>query len=45
LSGEVDYITFVPNGEQTLDVNLGKTAEMLKDFDRIAIITHSLLIR
>ena len=32
LGDEVDYITFVPNGEPTLDVNFGKTAEMLKDF-------------
>jgi len=44
LNSEVDYITFVPNGEPTLDVNLGKTAEMLKDFGRVAIITNSSLI-
>ncbi len=42
--GEVDYITFVPNGEPTLDANLGKTAEMLKDFGKVAIITNSSLI-
>jgi wyosine [tRNA(Phe)-imidazoG37] synthetase (radical SAM superfamily) len=44
LKSEVDYITFVPNGEPTLDVNLGKTAEMLRDFGRVAIITNSSLI-
>ena len=44
LGDEVDYITFVPNGEPTLDVNLGKTAEMLRDFGRVAIITNSSLI-
>ena len=43
-NSEIDYITFVPNGEPTLDVNLGKTAEMLKDLGRVAIITNSSLI-
>ncbi len=42
--GKVDYITFVPNGEPTLDVNLGRTAEMLKDLGKVAIITNSSLI-
>ncbi len=40
-----DYITFVPDGEPTLDVNLGKMADMLKGMGyRIAILTNSSLI-
>lgn len=42
---EMDYITFVPDGEPTLDVNLGKEARMLKDFGiPLAILTNSSLI-
>ncbi len=42
---EIDYLTFVPDGEPTLDLNLGKEAEMLKDIGiKIAIITNSSLI-
>ncbi len=42
---EIDYLTFVPDGEPTLDLNLGKEAEMLGDIGiRIAIITNSSLI-
>ena len=45
LEEDVDYITFVPDGEPTLDKNLGKTAEMLKDYGYpIAILTNSSLI-
>lgn len=29
-SERIDYITFVPDGEPTLDINLGKEAELLK---------------
>lgn len=45
-SGErIDYITFVPDGEPTLDINLGKEAEMLRDFGiKLAILTNSSLI-
>ena len=41
---KIDYITFVPNGEPTLDINLGKTAKLLKKFGKVAIITNSSLI-
>jgi len=42
----IDYITFVPDGEPTLDINLGKTARMLKKITDIplAILTNSSLI-
>ncbi|MBI9100288.1 MAG: radical SAM protein [Spirochaetaceae bacterium] len=41
----IDYITFVPNGEPTLDVNLGPTIDMLKPLGiKIAIITNGFLI-
>ncbi|MEM3238054.1 MAG: radical SAM protein [Thermoplasmata archaeon] len=41
----IDYLTFVPDGEPTLDINLGKEAVMLKKLDiPIAIITNSSLI-
>ena len=45
-SGEkIDYLTFVPDGEPTLDVNLGKTIDRLKSFGiKIAVITNSSLI-
>ncbi|MCD6502892.1 MAG: radical SAM protein [Thermoplasmata archaeon] len=42
---KIDYITFVPDGEPTLDINLRKEAELLKDLDiPIAIITNSSLM-
>ncbi len=42
---EIDYLTFVPDGEPTLDSNLGEEAEMLRDIGmKIAIITNSSLI-
>ena len=41
----VDYLTFVPDGEPTLDMNLGKEIELLRNLDiRIAVITNSSLI-
>jgi wyosine [tRNA(Phe)-imidazoG37] synthetase (radical SAM superfamily) len=41
----VDYLTFVPEGEATLDVNLGKEIELLKSLGlKIAIITNGALI-
>jgi wyosine [tRNA(Phe)-imidazoG37] synthetase (radical SAM superfamily) len=45
-SGEkIDYLTFVPDGEPTLDINLGKTIERLKSFGlKIAVITNSSLM-
>ena len=45
-SGEnIDYITFVPDGEPTLDSNLGKTIDRLKSFGiKIAVITNASLL-
>ena len=45
-SGEsIDYLTFVPDGEPTLDVNLGPEIELLKPLGiRIAVITNGSLI-
>ena len=45
-SGEsVDYLTFVPDGEPTLDVNLGLEIELLKSYGiKIAVITNASLI-
>jgi len=41
----VDYLTFVPDGEPTLDNNLGREIEMLKNLRiKIAVITNSSLI-
>lgn len=41
----VDYLTFVPDGEPTLDINLGKEIELLKASGiKIAVITNSSLI-
>ena len=41
----VDYLTFVPDGEPTLDINLGKEIELIKPLGiRIAVITNASLI-
>jgi wyosine [tRNA(Phe)-imidazoG37] synthetase (radical SAM superfamily) len=41
----IDYITFVPDGEPTLDVNLGKGIALLKPLGiKIAVITNASLI-
>jgi wyosine [tRNA(Phe)-imidazoG37] synthetase (radical SAM superfamily) len=41
----IDYITFVPDGEPTLDTNLGREIEMLRSLGiPIAVITNSSLI-
>jgi len=41
----IDYLTFVPDGEPTLDVNLGNEVELLRSLGiKIAIITNSSLI-
>jgi len=40
-----DYLTFVPDGETTLDTNLGEEIDLLKPFGiKIAIITNASLI-
>ncbi|MHA1973198.1 MAG: radical SAM protein [Candidatus Hodarchaeales archaeon] len=42
---KIDYITFVPDGEPTLDINLGKEIRILKEFGiSIAVITNSSLL-
>ncbi len=42
---EIDFLTFVPNGEPTLDANLGKEIQQLKDFPmKIAVITNGSLL-
>jgi wyosine [tRNA(Phe)-imidazoG37] synthetase (radical SAM superfamily) len=41
----IDYLTFVPDGEPTLDVNLGREIEMLRPLGmQIAIVTNASLI-
>jgi wyosine [tRNA(Phe)-imidazoG37] synthetase (radical SAM superfamily) len=44
-SEEIDFLTFVPDGEPTLDINLGKEIDLLKPLGiKIAVITNSSLI-
>jgi wyosine [tRNA(Phe)-imidazoG37] synthetase (radical SAM superfamily) len=41
----IDYLTFVPDGEPTLDANLGKEIRLLKQFGiKIAVISNASLI-
>jgi wyosine [tRNA(Phe)-imidazoG37] synthetase (radical SAM superfamily) len=41
----IDYLTFVPDGEPTLDANLGRAIQLLKPIGiKIAIITNTSLI-
>ncbi|MHB1048594.1 MAG: radical SAM protein [Bacteroidota bacterium] len=41
----IDYLTFVPDGEPTLDINLGKEIELLKPLEvPVAVITNSSLL-
>jgi len=41
----VDYLSFVPDGEPTLDINLGRSIDLLKSFNiPIAVITNTSLI-
>ena len=42
---KIDYLTFVPDGEPTLDIHLGKEIELLRGTGiKIAVITNSSLI-
>ena len=41
---KADYITFVPDGEPTLDINIGKEIEMLKEIGKVAILTNASLL-
>jgi len=39
---KIDYITFVSDGEPTLDINLGKEIKLLMELKKkIAVITNS----
>jgi len=41
----IDYLTFVPDGEPTLDINLGQEIKLIKSLGiKIAVITNSSLI-
>ncbi len=41
----IDYLSFVPDGEPTLDINIGKEIDMLKSLDiKIAVFTNSSLL-
>jgi wyosine [tRNA(Phe)-imidazoG37] synthetase (radical SAM superfamily) len=41
----IDYLAFVPDGEPTLDINLGKEIELLRALCiKIAVITNASLI-
>jgi wyosine [tRNA(Phe)-imidazoG37] synthetase (radical SAM superfamily) len=41
----IDYLTFVPDGEPTLDTNLGKEIQLLRSLSiKIAVITNASLI-
>ncbi len=45
LGQAIDYLTFVPDGEPTLDSNLGREIEMLKSLGtKIAVISNASLI-
>jgi wyosine [tRNA(Phe)-imidazoG37] synthetase (radical SAM superfamily) len=42
---KVDYLSFVPNGEPTIDANLGRSIERLKSLGiRVAVITNASLL-
>ena len=42
---QADYFSFVPDGEPTLDLNLGKTIMLLKPYRvKIAVITNASLL-
>lgn len=41
----IDYLTFVPDGEPTLDINLGKTINLLRPLGiKIAVISNASLV-
>jgi wyosine [tRNA(Phe)-imidazoG37] synthetase (radical SAM superfamily) len=43
---QIDYLSFVPNGEPTLDSNLGQTIKLLNPMGlRIAVISNASLLR
>ena len=45
MGGRIDHLTFVPDGEPTLDIDLGKEIEMVKGLGYpVAVITNSSLL-
>lgn len=45
LGEKIDYLTFVADGEPTLDINIGKEIQMLKPLEcKVAVISNSSLI-
>ncbi|MBT8379989.1 MAG: radical SAM protein [Ignavibacteria bacterium] len=45
LNKPIDYLTFVPDGEPTLDINLGYIIDLLKSLNiKIAVITNGSLL-
>jgi wyosine [tRNA(Phe)-imidazoG37] synthetase (radical SAM superfamily) len=41
----IDYLSFVPDGEATLDINLGREIDLLRDLDiDVAVITNASII-
>ncbi len=44
-NGEIDYLTFVANGEPTLDQNLGRILDLIRFFNvKLAVITNGSLL-
>ncbi len=44
-NGRPDYLTFVSNGEPTLDINIGRSIELIRSFGiPVAVITNSSLL-
>ncbi len=43
-AGDADYITFVPDGEPTLDINMGREIELLKQIKKVAVLTNASLL-
>jgi len=42
---EIDYVTFVPNGEPSLDINIGREAQAIKEAGlRTAVISNGSLL-
>lgn len=45
LGEKIDYVTFVPNGEPSLDINIGREASAIKEAGlRVAIISNGSLL-
>ncbi|MCK6691125.1 MAG: radical SAM protein [Thermoanaerobaculia bacterium] len=43
--GRIDYLSFVPDGEPTLDINLGRMIDMLRPLNlKMAVITNGSLL-